>query len=114
MTIFCFSDSESDENQNLELNDDNQEKKLLPININNENLCSINIEDDGLSSQNESDESQDRFSYKEFDSGGNTTSHYYLYFENCLSFFHLVFKILFIHLSCEYTFIHYMYLLKIF
>lgn len=30
------------------------------------------MEDDGLSSQNESDESQDRFSYKEFDSGGNT------------------------------------------
>ncbi|XP_022161142.1 F-actin-methionine sulfoxide oxidase Mical isoform X2 [Myzus persicae] len=64
-----FSDSESDENQNVELNDDNQEQKLLPININNDNVCSINIEDDGLSSQNESDESQDRFSYKEFDSG---------------------------------------------
>lgn len=30
------------------------------------------MEDDGLSSQNESDESQDRFSYKEFDSGGNS------------------------------------------
>lgn len=78
MTIFCFSDSESDENQNLELNDDNQDKKLLPININNDNLSSINIEDDGLSSQNESDESQDRFSYKEFDSGGKTTKSLYL------------------------------------
>jgi len=77
LTTFCFSDSESDENQNIELNDDNQEKKLLPININNENICNINVEDDGLSSQNESDESQDRFSYKEFDSGGNTI-HFYI------------------------------------
>lgn len=65
------SDSESDENQNPELNIDNQEQKILPININTENVSNINIEDDGLSSQNESDESQDRFSYKEFDSGGN-------------------------------------------
>ncbi|XP_025414741.1 F-actin-monooxygenase Mical isoform X3 [Sipha flava] len=64
-----FSDSESDENQNPELNIDNQEQKPLPNNIKNDNLSNINIEDDGLSSQNESDESQDRFSYKEFDSG---------------------------------------------
>ncbi|VVC28632.1 Hypothetical protein CINCED_3A006155 [Cinara cedri] len=64
-----FSDSESDENPNPELNADNQEQKLLPININNDNLSIINVEEDGLSSQNESDESQDRFSYKEFDSG---------------------------------------------
>lgn len=82
MTIFCFSDSESDENQNVELNDDNHEKKLLPVN-NNDNLCRTNIEDDGLSSQNESDESQDRFSYKEFDSGGKTTK--FLCLKNCFS-----------------------------
>lgn len=69
--VFCFSDSESDENQNPELNFGNQEQNLLPINIDADNLVNINVEDDGLSSQNESDESQDRFSYKEFDSGGN-------------------------------------------
>lgn len=48
---------------------DNQEQKLLPNN-NNDKLSNIRVEYDGLSSQNESDESQDRFSYKEFDSGG--------------------------------------------
>jgi len=41
--------------------------------MNIDNLSTTNVEEDGLSSQNESDESQDRFSYKEFDSGGNST-----------------------------------------
>jgi len=103
LTIFCFSDSESDENQNLELNDDNQEQNLLPININNDNLCNINIEDDGLSSQNESDESQDRFSYKEFDSGGNITK--YLYLKNFLFVFNFLKSYLSIYLVNKLSYI---------
>jgi len=63
------------------LNVNNKDQKLLPININVENL-SNNVEDDGLSSQNESDESQDRFSYKEFDSGGNSKTLIFLHFYN--------------------------------
>lgn len=72
MIFICFSDSESDDNQNPELNIDNQEQKLLPINVDNDGSININVEDDGLSSQNESDESQDCFSSKEFDSCGNS------------------------------------------
>lgn len=79
-----ISDSESDENLNPELDIDNQEQKLLPININTDNVSNINVEDDVLSSQNESDESQDRFSYKEFDSGGNINKYLLL-----LIFLHL-------------------------
>ncbi|XP_050425009.1 F-actin-monooxygenase Mical isoform X2 [Adelges cooleyi] len=63
-----FSDSDSDEIPNPDINTQNKEQKLL-TSTENDNLSNNNIEDDGLSSQNESDESQDRFSYKEFDSG---------------------------------------------
>ncbi|XP_050523688.1 F-actin-monooxygenase Mical isoform X2 [Daktulosphaira vitifoliae] len=60
--------SDSDEVHNPKINIQNKELKVLSSVASNEHLPHNIVEDDGLSSQNESDESQDRCSYKEFDS----------------------------------------------
>lgn len=71
---YYFSDSDNDEIHNPKINVQNKELKVLSSGVKKEDSPQNVLEDDGLSSQNESDESQDRFSYKEFDSDGKFIS----------------------------------------